>query len=72
MEKQLSNREQEILQLIQQGYQNKEIAEKLERSQKTIEAQIRNVLMKYNVDNRMQAVMKGLKSQDIEFKRTKE
>jgi DNA-binding NarL/FixJ family response regulator len=51
----LSKREKEILQLIAQGYSNKEIAEQLFLSVKTIETHRRSIYRKLGLKNRVQA-----------------
>ena len=60
----LTEREQEILQLIWAGLKNKEIAERLEVSVKTIEAHRANMMKKVRVSNAAQllnaAIQEGL------------
>ena len=62
----LSNREQEILELLTYGYSNKEIGEKLFVSVNTVKTHILSLYNKLDVKNRTQAAIKGslLKLQD--------
>ncbi len=59
----LSERESEVMRLIARGYSNKEIAEQLETSVKTIESQKASALQKLNIRGRHEivsyAIMKG-------------
>ncbi len=52
----LSNRESVVLRLIARGYSNKDIAEQLETSVKTIETQKANALRKLNISGRNEIV----------------
>lgn len=52
----LSEREQEVLQLISQGLGNKEISEKLYISESTVKNHLRNILDKLHLQNRMQLI----------------
>lgn len=52
----LSDRETEVLKLIAQGYKNSEIAEKLFVSQNTIKTHIKNIYVKLDVKNRVEAL----------------
>ncbi|MCB9113189.1 MAG: hypothetical protein H6634_18240 [Anaerolineales bacterium] len=52
----VSNREQEILNLLSQGYSNREIAQKLLVSESTVKTHLANIYTKLKVNNRMQAV----------------
>jgi NarL family two-component system response regulator LiaR len=56
----LSKRESEILNLVTSGMSNKEIAEKLFLSQRTIKAHLTNIFNKLNVASRSEAIVKGL------------
>ncbi len=60
----LTEREQEILQLIWSGLKNKEIAERLAISVKTVEAHRANMMKKVRVSNAAQllnaAIQEGL------------
>jgi DNA-binding CsgD family transcriptional regulator len=55
-EKQLTNREKEILLLIRQGFLSKEIADKLGLSIYTVNNHRKNILAKLDVDNVMEAI----------------
>ncbi|PCE66287.1 LuxR C-terminal-related transcriptional regulator [Sediminicola luteus] len=54
----LSNREVEVLELITKGYSNNEIAEALFVSQNTVKTHIKNIYLKLDVKNRVQALKK--------------
>ncbi|MDR2084667.1 MAG: LuxR C-terminal-related transcriptional regulator [Bacteroidales bacterium] len=56
IEKQLTNREKEILLLIRQGFLSKEIADKLSISIYTVNNHRKNILAKLNVDNVIEAI----------------
>ena len=51
----LSEREQEILQFISRGWQNKEISSEIGISEKTVRNTISNIFKKLNVNNRTEA-----------------
>jgi DNA-binding CsgD family transcriptional regulator len=55
-ERQLTNREKEILLLIRQGFLSKEIADKLSLSIYTVNNHRKNILAKLNVDNVIEAI----------------
>jgi len=55
----LTPRELEILQCISEGLRNKEIADKLYNSEKTIKKHIYNMFIKMNVKNRLSLVTKA-------------
>ena len=55
----LTNREQEILELLGQRMQNKEIGVKLFISPKTVKKHLDNIYGKLNVSNRQQAIEKA-------------
>ena len=57
----LSERESEILKLLALGMSNKEIAEKLFLSQRTVKAHLTNIFNKLNVASRSEAIIRGLK-----------
>lgn len=52
---QLTTREREILQLISQGYRDREIAEGLHLSEKTVQKHVQSVLSKLGAQNRTEA-----------------
>ena len=56
----LSERESEVLKLVTSGMSNKEIAENLFLSQRTIKAHLTNIFNKLNVASRSEAIVKGL------------
>lgn len=55
-EKQLTNREKEVLLLIRQGFQSKEIADKLKLSIYTVNNHRKNILAKLDVNNVIEAI----------------
>ena len=57
----LSERELEVLKLAGQGLSNKEIAERLVLSPRTVQAHFANIFAKMNVASRTEAVLQGLK-----------
>jgi DNA-binding NarL/FixJ family response regulator len=57
----LSQREQEVLQLMFAGNSNREIAEKLQIKEATVKSHVSVILMRLNVTDRTQAVVEGLK-----------
>lgn len=57
----LSEREHEILALLAKGYQDKEIADQLFLSVKTVRAHLHNIYGKLHVRSRTQAVLRFLK-----------
>jgi DNA-binding NarL/FixJ family response regulator len=58
---QLSQREQEVLQLLLAGKSNREIAEELQIKEATVKSHVSVILMRLNVSDRTQAVVEGLK-----------
>lgn len=54
----LSRRELEILELLSQGFANKDIAQKLSLSVETVRVHLRHIYDKFHVRSRMQAVLK--------------
>jgi DNA-binding NarL/FixJ family response regulator len=59
-EQNLTGREAEILQLICQGYRNKEAADELQISPQTVETHLRNIYHKLHVRSRAAAVARFL------------
>jgi DNA-binding NarL/FixJ family response regulator len=58
----LSDRELDVLRLIANGKDNAEIAEALHISPKTVKNHISNILMKLQIDNRIQAAVYAVRS----------
>lgn len=58
----LSVREREVLALVAEGLQNKDIAKKLFLSEKTVKNHISNILKKLNVSDRTQAALYAVKN----------
>ncbi len=56
----LSERESEVLRLVALGMSNKEVAEELFLSERTIKAHLTNIFNKLNVASRSEAIVKGL------------
>jgi DNA-binding NarL/FixJ family response regulator len=57
----LSQREQEVLQLLFAGRSNREIADELQIKEATVKSHVSVILMRLNVEDRTQAVVEGLK-----------
>jgi two-component system, NarL family, response regulator LiaR len=57
----LTEREQEVLHLIADGRNNREIAEKLFISEKTVKTHVSNILGKLHLDDRTQAAIYALR-----------
>ncbi|MEA2553774.1 MAG: hypothetical protein QOJ65_1950 [Fimbriimonadaceae bacterium] len=62
----LSDREQEILDLVAQGLRNKEIASKLCIAEKTVKNHVSNILKALQVNSRTEAAMKAVKSRLVD------
>jgi len=60
-ENSLTDREQEVLQLIADGMNNHEIAVKLVISEKTVKSHVSNILNKLHLDDRTQAAIYALR-----------
>jgi len=60
-ENSLTDREQEVLQLIADGMNNREIADKLVISEKTVKTHVSNILNKLHLDDRTQAAIYALR-----------
>jgi DNA-binding NarL/FixJ family response regulator len=58
----LSERETEVLRLIANGQDNSQIAQELHISPKTVKNHISNILMKLQIDNRIQAAVYAVRS----------
>jgi len=59
---QLTPREKEILALLKEGYTNKEIAEKLYISEKTVKSHLNNIFRRFNVSGRLQAIVYAIRN----------
>jgi DNA-binding NarL/FixJ family response regulator len=57
----LTEREQEVLQLIVDGYSNKEIAQRLNVTTHTAKAHVCNIIQKLAVDDRTQAAVRAIR-----------
>lgn len=57
----LSEREQEIVSLVGQGYRNKEIAERLSISEPTVKTHMQRIFQKLDIQNRPQLITFALK-----------
>ena len=62
----LTERELEVLRLIAQGKSNKEIAEELVLSEKTVKTHVSNILQKLHLSDRTQAAVYALKQRLVE------
>ena len=60
-EESLTQREAEVLRLIAQGYENREIAERLVISDATVRTHVSNILGKLHLDSRTQAALYALR-----------
>ena len=63
----LTKREMEVLKLIAEGLFNKEIADKLSISEKTVKNHVSNIFRKTNVSDRPQAAVYAIKSGFVEI-----
>ena len=59
-EERLTQREQEVLELLTKGNTNKEIAQALNISENTVKNHLKNILEKLHLENRVQAVVFAL------------
>lgn len=57
----LTSREQEVLHLLTQGNTNKEIAQKLFISEKTVKSHLNRIFKKFNVTRRLEAILYAIK-----------
>jgi len=55
----LTKMESKVIELIVGGFSNKEIANKLSISDKTVKAHLTNIFMKLNIENRYQLIVYG-------------
>ncbi|MBS1719959.1 MAG: response regulator transcription factor [Armatimonadetes bacterium] len=62
----LSDREQEILDLVAQGLRNKEIANRLSIAEKTVKNHVSNILKALQVNSRTEAAMKAVRARSAE------
>lgn len=58
----LSSREKEVLLLVAEGLQNKDIAKKLYLSEKTVKNHVSNIFKKLNVNDRTKAALYAVKN----------
>jgi len=63
----LTNRELDVLQLMAKGMANKDIAQSLFISEKTVKNHITNIFRKLNVEDRTQAVLYAIKHKMVEI-----
>ena len=63
----LTPRELEVLQLAGQGLSNREIAQRLVVSPRTVESHMANIFSKLGVGSRTEAVLVGLRKRWIEL-----
>lgn len=56
MEENLTNREANIVELIAQGFSNKEIAQKLDITVETVKIHVKHILKKLGVDSRTKVI----------------
>ena len=61
----LTNREQQIFELLVKNYDTETIAEKLNISSKTVRNHISNVIQKLGVKGRSQAILELMKMNEI-------
>ena len=64
----LTDREMEVLQLVAQGLNNREIAKRLFISENTVKNHIRNILEKLHLHSRMEAVVYAVREKLLEIK----
>lgn len=60
-------REQEVFEYLLKNYSTKEIAFKMNISEKTVRNHISNVILKLNVNSRTQAVLELLRCQQLDL-----
>jgi len=59
-----TSREEEIFALVSQGLSNKEIARRLKCTERTVKHHMTNIMQKLNVRNRVEAVLKVVRTSD--------
>ncbi|GAC1413055.1 MAG: response regulator transcription factor [Actinomycetota bacterium] len=64
----LTDREMEVLQLVAQGRNNRDIAKELYISENTVKNHIRNILEKLHLHSRMEAVVYAVREKLLEIK----
>ncbi len=64
----MTDRELQVLGLIAQGLQNKDIASQLFISENTVKNHVRNILEKLNLRSRMEAVFYAVRTKLFEIK----
>lgn len=62
----LTQREEEVLKLLVEGYNNTKIAEALVIGRATVKTHVSNILAKLNVENRQEAISKALRAKMID------
>lgn len=62
----LSSREMEVLELVAQGMRNREIADRLDISEKTVKNHVSNILKVLQVATRTEAAMKAVKTKSTD------
>lgn len=65
IENPLSERETEVLKLLSQGYNYKDVAEEIYLSPHTVKTHIKNIYSKLHVNNRAEAIYKAIKQKLI-------
>ena len=63
----LTKREKEIFHLLVQNYSTRDIAKKLNISEKTVRNHISNVIQKLGVESRIQAVFELIKLKELQL-----
>jgi two-component system response regulator DegU len=58
----LTSREREVLALLKEGKTNKEIAQTLYISEKTVKSHMNSIFRKFNVNGRLQAIVHAIKN----------
>lgn len=61
----LTSREREVLSLVSVGLSSKEVAVKLLIKKRTIDKHINNICLKFNAQNRTEAVVIAIKNKQI-------